>query len=461
MLQDSFERIRTNNPWWGNVDAINQDSLVVEFEEQKIKYFHPLLSGFPSKKDGVLTIRGPRRVGKSTLFRLLIRLLLLEKGVPPESVFFFPCDRVEDYNDLFNIIKTYLDFARPRTNQRLFIFLDEISFVTDWQKTIKEMTDVGLLKNSLTLLTGSSLLDLKFGSEFLSGRRGNFAFPDIFYYPLNFRQFVQTVEPKFDINQNNLELSYHLPKLQKIFSDYLLTGGFMTAINDYYQTGRIKQSFYETFLSWIENDLHKARRSEKTAYDLIANIFRTLTTQISFTSLARDTNLASQLAIQEYLDILEKMFLLFTLEAKVVEQNKRDPRKNKKIYFTDPFIFNVLYIKTHELMGDSFAQIRDALKTQMPIVAENMVALDLKQHIPNLYWGKSAKGEIDFITSKRELFEVKYQEKIDLSLYYEHKNFKNLKIISKKTFAEKPFSILPLELFLLQNSKIKIPFTTI
>src|SRR3989338_5858673 len=299
---DIVERIKANNPWWTQPKVIEDDSLLLEFERQKFRYFHPLINSFPLNKDAVLTLRGPRRVGKSTLIRLLIKRLLLEEKIPKEAVFFYPCDRVKDFDNLFEIIKTYLDFARPRTDSRLFIFLDEISFVKDWQRAVKEMKDAGLLNKSLLLLTGSSILDLKFGSEFLSGRRG-ISSSDIFYYPLSFKDFVRLINPQILVDKNPFTLSYHLPQLNKLMSDFLITGGFPNTINEFYTLGRIENSTYETLLTWLENDIHKTKRSENTALDLMENILRTLTTPVSFTSLAKDSLLASHYAVQEYLDI--------------------------------------------------------------------------------------------------------------------------------------------------------------
>lgn len=453
-IDDIIERLKANNPWWISPGMILEDSLLKEFAEQKFHYSHPLLQSLSLHQDAVLTIRGPRRVGKSTLLHLLIKRLLIEEKIPKEAIFFYPCDRVENYNQLFEIVKTYLDFARPRTDSRLFIFLDEISFVTDWQRAIKEMVDSGLLKKSLTILTGSSILDLKFGSEFLSGRRGQISPADIFYYPLSFADFVNLVNPKLGAEKDEFNLSYQLPKLNKLFRDFLLTGGFPKTINEYYASGRIANSTYETFITWVENDIHKTGRSEKTAYDLLANIFRTLTTPVSFTSLANDSSLASHFAAQEYLDILEKMFVLFPLNAFVIEQKRRDPKKNKKIYFTDPFIFNTLYVKTQQLLEDPFSSILKKIDELMPFIAENTIAGQLQRFYPQLYWGKGVKGEIDFVGKKEgkiNFFEVKYREKID---YSEILPVSPLTVISKKHICDKPVMTIPLEIFLL--SKVNV-----
>lgn len=448
-MNDIFERIRSNNPWWDRVSAINEDSLILELAEKKYQYFHPLIVDFPLNKDGVMTIRGPRRVGKSTLLRLIIKKLLKEEKIPKEAVFSFACDRIADYNELFTVIKAYLDFARPRTDSRLFIFLDEISFVKNWQLAVKEMVDAGLLKNSLTVLSGSSILDLKYSSEFLVDRRGEIYPYDIFYYPLSFKEFVKIIEPSLVGNPKILSLTYKLPKLSKLFDDYLLTGGFMKTINEYFQSGRIANGSYETLLTAFENDINKIGRNGTTAYQIIANLIRTMTTPVSQNELAKSSGLISHEAAGEYLDIFEKMFTTTSFPAFLVEQRRKDLLKNKKYYFVDPFIFNALFAKVNDKMDDPFGFSRDvAGGEKRPLIAENVVAAHLFRNNLLHYWGKTARGEIDFVTKDKDklsFYEVKYREKIDYSEIFK---VENLTIISKKIYQEKPVMTIPLEIFL-------------
>ncbi len=440
-MNDIFERIRSNNPWWKSVSAIGDDPLLLELAGKRYQYFHPLISTLPLNKDGVMTIRGPRRVGKSTLLRLIIKKLLQKEKTPKEAVFSFACDRITDYNELFAVIKTYLDFARPRTNSRLFIFLDEISFVKNWQLAIKEMVDAGLLKNSLMILSGSSILDLRYAEGI---------FPNIFYYPLSFGEFVNIIDPSLISNSEVLSLTYRLPKLSKLFDDYLLTGGFMKIINEYFATGRITNGSYETLLTAFENDINKIGRNGTTAYQIVSNLIRTMTTPVSQNELAKSSGLVSHEAVGEYLDIFEKMFTTTSFPAYLVEQRRKDLLKNKKYYFVDPFIFNALFAKVKDKMDDPFGFSRDVTGGEKrPLIAENVVAAHLFRNNLLHYWGKTANGEIDFVTKTKDklsFYEVKYREKID---YSEILKVDNLTIISKKTYKEKPILTLPLEIFLL------------
>jgi len=138
------------------------------------------------------------------------------------------------------------------------------------------------------------------------------------------------------------------------------------------------------------------------------------------------------------------------LHTFLVEQRRRDPKKNKKIYFTDPFIFNCLYLKTAEQLEDPFPQSKKILEKDIwGSLAENAVASFLKRSYQSLYWGKTKTGEIDFVGKKGgelHYFEVKYKSTIDISATPLPSH---ITTISKKTLTQKPYKTIPLEVFLL------------
>lgn len=68
------------------------------------------------------------------------------------------------------------------------MFLDEISSVNNWQKSIKYLYDTGRLENAFVVLTGSSSYNLKKSSERLPGRR-EFG-KDIVYLPVSFKEYI-------------------------------------------------------------------------------------------------------------------------------------------------------------------------------------------------------------------------------------------------------------------------------
>lgn len=449
-----IKQLKFSNPWWAYKDAINSDSLVIDFKKQKYQYYHSLYGSFPENKECVLTLRGPRRVGKSTLVKLIIKKLL-DKQVRKENIFFATCDRMENFNELHSLIKTYLDFARPRTKEHLYIFLDEVSFVKDWQRAVKELVDSGLLKGVTCLFTGSNILDIKFSGELLAGRRGKISPADIEFRGLTFGEFIKLTRPNL-YARDLFKASYKLPHYKKIFEDYLLTGGFLMNINEYYRNGYLANSAYETLIAWLEGDLHKTGKSEATAYNIFSVLLKSLTTPLSFVGIARDIGITSHLAVQEYLEIFEKMFFISRVDYFSLGQRKTEIRKNKKFYFTDPFIMASVKAKVDAALGNPFAYSKQIIEDQKDKLAENAVAYHLKRKFPQLYFGRSKKDqEIDFVgklDGKYAFFEVKYQNRVSSSEFAFFKDkFKKEKLtVLTKDNLEKDGNIelAPLELYL-------------
>lgn len=448
--------LQDHNPWWRRPEFILEDNFIAELERQKYPYYHPFYRGFPLDKDGIVTLRGPRRIGKTTLLKLLIKKILLEKKINKENVFFYPCDTISNFKELEEVLVSYLNYIRPKNDYRLFIFLDEISFVREWQRAIKLLADTGKLKNTLVLITGSNILDLKFSSERLPGRRGK-VFPwDINFLPLTFNEFINLVNPKLLEAQLFASLSL-LPQFQKLFADYLLCGGFPATINEYFAKGYIADQTYEIFLNWIEGDLHRVGKSEISSYQIITRLFSHLTSQTSFYKLSREAGIASHTTVEEYLEILEKMYILFRLPYFSLPQKQVFIRKNSKLYFSDPFIFNALKAKVSRFSQEAFRFSREYISdlSVRPALVENAVSYHLHQFLPALYFGKGSDDkEIDFIgffKGKYSFFEVKYQEDVDYREFLWAKEIlgrNKLIVLTKNDFQEGKINLVPAELFL-------------
>jgi hypothetical protein len=429
--------LEKHNPWWHDRKEVNQDLVIKEFQEQKIKYNHPFLEQF-QKKEAIYILRGPRRIGKTTLLKRLIKKLLHDNE-PQENVFFYPCDRIEDFNQLYDLISLYLGSIRNKQKQA-FIFLDEISFVTQWQRAVKSLADSGDLKRCTVLLTGSNALDLKYSSERLPGRRGKVQGKDVSYLPLSFSEF-STAVGQADENAS--------------LTDFFLCGGFPQSINQYYQQGFVSNFLYDAYLDWMEGDVHKIGKSEKLMYALVKEIFLHMGSTTSWYKLAKNAGIGSHSTVKDYLDIFENLFITFYLNYYSVEQKKVILRKNKKIYFQDPMIFHALRGKVDNFSEKYFQYSESFLgEDEMSGFIENMVAAHLYKKQGQLYYGHYQGKEIDFVLNQQNqnyYFEVKYQKNIrisDFSYWNKHcpltvvtRNFdlqkENLQFISLKKFLQK------------------------
>ena len=148
---------------------------------------------------------------------------------------------------LRNAINSYVAWVRTSyPNQRIYLFLDEITGVTDWGVTIRTLFRQGALTNATVLATGSHALDLARGGETAPGRRGehHVDHPDWIMMPLAFRDYVAAHAPElvaalpaidvFDpaqVHDAAQDIVLHQDPLRALFDRYLLTGGYPHAMS--------------------------------------------------------------------------------------------------------------------------------------------------------------------------------------------------------------------------------------
>lgn len=233
------ESLLENNSWWQN------RHMDFKFLLDKVrKEFRNIQKNLDEKR--ILSIIGPRRVGKSTLIYQTIHYLLEEKQIEPKrilmfsgddpSLFFHENDRLSDVLNVY--FDEILEENIAKLSSKVYIFIDEIHFIKNWQNFLKTYFDRKY--NIKFIVTGSSSLHLfKDSNESLLGRIEN-----IYILPLNFHQFLNfhrtyvsqihdLTIPKFDFDDpetsfRNLEIFYYSKDLKleilKVLKEYMLVG---------------------------------------------------------------------------------------------------------------------------------------------------------------------------------------------------------------------------------------------
>lgn len=134
----------------------------------------------------ILSIFGPRRVGKTTLIWQLINDLIDNSNIEPERIMYFSCDMLQDSKlSLYDVIKSFADIYGHRIGKTsLIIAFDEIQFINNWGHQIKFLWDN--YNNSIKfIISGSSVVSLQRGSETLAGRIKN-----VQVRPLSFKEYL-------------------------------------------------------------------------------------------------------------------------------------------------------------------------------------------------------------------------------------------------------------------------------
>src|SRR3989338_7697780 len=120
-----FQTLQKQNPWWESPQRIDEDIKLKELENYELKWAPRLLKHIDFEKNAVYSIRGPRQIGKTTAIKIVIRQLL--KNRLQQNIFYYACDNLKDNIILYEILETFYDGVRSQNNERVYIFLDEIS----------------------------------------------------------------------------------------------------------------------------------------------------------------------------------------------------------------------------------------------------------------------------------------------------------------------------------------------
>lgn len=421
---DIKQSLMMTNPWWKK-EKINSQFLL----SRKRYEFEDILAKIEDKR--ILSIIGPRRVGKSTLIYQTINYLLEEKKVDEKRILLFSGDDPSLFfnkdDKLSDVLEVYfndiLEENITKLSSKVYIFIDEIHFIKNWQNYLKICYDRKY--NIKFIVTGSSSLHLfKDANESLLGRIEN-----IYVLPLTFNQFMNfymtyisksedIIIPKLDLN--NIEKSFKefekyyydqelKMKIQKILKKYILVGGYP----EYFEIKDIdvwqKQLSEDIITRGIYKDIltiyniKTPEILEKLMYFIAANNSQTFAYSNIATNFGIDT-----VTIMTYLGYLKQAFLINILEnyssniAKVI-------RTNKKISILDNGIQNSL-LKQKEIDDNLAGHIVEAM------VDFDCRLLCEKENYKQYYYRNTDKEEIDIVLDKNVSIvpiEVKYTNQIE------------------------------------------------
>lgn len=360
------------------------------------------------QRPGIYLLTGGRQIGKTTSLKLLIKEKLLKKAFPPERIFYLPCDQIDTHQELGSILRFFWE-GLTDPQKPFLLLIDEVTYVKGWDRAIKALADEGWFRHGFCIITGSDSLILKEAAGRFPGRRGEAAATDFIIRPLDFKEYVELTKPP--IQESELLVS---------FQKYLQCGGHLKAVNDLHQKGEILEATYKTFEQWILGDFEKRGKSPQHLKRILKAILETVGTQITYSSLTHRIGEISKPTLLEYFELLERLDILFVLEA--FDQNKRIgfPKKARKLHFWDPFILGTVrhWLEREGLLSTGI--------DWEPIKVESVVAAHFKKRGPAYYW--KGKGEVDVVgIPKREVLfvEVKWTKQLrswDLEELKKHRN---------------------------------------
>ncbi|MEM1582654.1 MAG: ATP-binding protein [Candidatus Bathyarchaeia archaeon] len=370
MLREDVERF---NEWWftGSV----RRELAPPFKRH---VFSGLLETFKERQ--ILLIVGPRRVGKTTLMYQAIEQLLTE--VDPLHVLYYSFDESPvNVRDILDFYERRV-LAKPfEQADRVFIFLDEIQYASNWPSTVKQFYD--LYPNIKFFISGSSTLLLsREAAEKLAGR-----FFTLKVKPLTFTEFLQLkgVAGRMELSPRRAEAYFH---------EYLKKAGFPEIVN-WESDRRIAEYIRNSVIDRVVlRDIPALFRTRNMV--LMENIVRIILSNpgslININALSQSLG-ENKITILNYLKYLELSMLIRTLSNFRPSQLAAS-RKLKKYY---PISTSL----TFAVLNQGFrAKIGSMLETY----AVN--ALDAE------YYYRSAGKEIDIILKNDKPLPIEVKESV-------------------------------------------------
>jgi len=350
----------------------------------------------------------------------------IRRGNRPSQFVYFPCDNLLRRQEIVNVVNAAKQLCQPQPDRPLTLFLDEITSVKEWHKTVKWLADANMLVNVALALTGSSAYDIRRGYERMPGRREGGS--DICLLPMGFRTFCRILA---GIQAPDLSL-WEMVGLRAAFEDwwrdltsaqttiirclklFLQHGGFPQVVAELKRNAEPRVETRDLFLSIIASAIEKQRRSTATLRMVLSGIYTTLTTPVSLNRLASVQNIPSAATVKDYLELLHSSFICFPVAPLDLSKGTAFPRKNRKYYFVDPAFAGAV---------GSALGLRPLDVAQQ---AEQSVGVNVIRHFARdwarwgqvdalFYWRSSSNREVDFVVKREGRYfgiEVKYQTQV-------------------------------------------------
>ncbi|MDO4710825.1 MAG: ATP-binding protein [Peptostreptococcaceae bacterium] len=321
----------------------------------------------------IKVITGIRRSGKSVMLQL-IQQDLIEVGIDPKRFIAINFEdlRVEHLLNARDLHQEILARAK-NIGGKVYVFLDEIQEVADWEKCINSLRvsldcDIYITGSNAKLLSGEL-------ATYLGGRYVEFVI-----YPFSFAEFMQLYR------QIDRDAS-----IEHSFQKYLITGGMPYLFNIRYQSGPTRQYLTDLFNSVQLKDIVKRYKVrdvellERIIVYVMGNIGTTFSASSLVKFLKNERRTGSTDTVMNYIKYCCDSYLFYQVKREDL-QGKQILTTNEKYYIADHGIREAVY-------GGNMRDIQ--------LTLENIVYMELLRRGYQITVGKTDNKEIDFVCEKQ------------------------------------------------------------
>lgn len=377
----------------------------------------------------IITIRGPRQVGKTTLCGQLIESLVEDLFVPPERILYLniensqflssPDDVIRDSLDVYE--RYVLEQSFRNIDGTIYVFVDEVQKADGWASTLKYYTDT--YSNLQFVTTGSvSTLIKEDASETLIGRLDEqillpMKYVDhVRYYEIfdtgiadmwstNLRSALEESLKEGDTSEFTVQLtSFYgkqqatIPELVARKDEYLLKGGYPGILDedvvDAYNA--LDSDLRYTITADLAN-VFEVKNPEKVL-KVLSLVMESTGGKLNVKNIAETAGIGRDTA-KRYLEHLDEFFLVSRCPKHTTSEYQSGGRQ--KMYLQDVGLYNTLAgTMTTDTLKDG-NKMGPILETAVCDHARRLqFYLSNAQNADIAYWDK--RGEVDFVLSGPE-----------------------------------------------------------
>ncbi len=320
----------------------------------------------------ITAVVGSRQTGKTTALKNLLEEL-------PNSKY-LSFDNISDLSLFTKNPDLFADLYISPYDQ---LIIDEFQYAPEGGKVLKYLYD-NLPEGKKIFISGSSGPDLAIHSlQFLTGRVNL-----IETYPVSFPEFLAYKDSEKIPLLDNERTSSDFEVIRPYFSEYLCFGGYPAVVVADNKERELENFINVFLLKEIRDILNYKNHFE----------FDTLLRQLAArdSQLLNISNIANEIGInrnktKELLSILEKTYLLFTLQP-FFKNKSRELIKSPKTYLADLGIKNVLLRNFNPL----------SIRQDKGAILESFILSSLVQHGKKpKFWNESNQHEMDFVLEEK------------------------------------------------------------
>jgi predicted AAA+ superfamily ATPase len=395
------------NPWWASTSWQTADPQLAAAARAPFERTPGVLGDIAPPN--LYTLRGPRRVGKSTVLKQTVARLGAA-GIDPRRICYFAADALSTFTDLINLFQAARILFPDLEDQPRYFLLDEVTAIPEWQRGVKWVRDNTAAARDCIVATGSSARDVAAGTAYLAGRRGPDVRLDRLLLPMAFPEFVRCAgfalppPPRLplasfyadDGRRACQEALIHVAALVEAFEAFLLVGGFPQAVADFRLTAQVSDGFARDLWDVIQADLRRLGMSRpEQGLRLLELVVSSLTGPLALRTLGEALDVTHVTAGQWLGALADAYVLLFLFQE---SGGVPDVRRQRKVYPIDPFLARLPARRAPGAQDPEASRLAEAALAAAIVRAVEGVAVDRFGEPGRLFYYRSQGGaEVDFV----------------------------------------------------------------